>query len=97
LPEPECCVGLNGPRHGPQRGRGLGQVVADAKTDKLLGVHMIGPDVTELVAEATLALELGATAEDLSLIMHAHSTLPEAVMEAAEMAHKQAIHIFQPK
>ncbi|HLU38617.1 MAG TPA: dihydrolipoyl dehydrogenase [Planctomycetota bacterium] len=72
------------------------KVVADKKTDKVLGVHMIGPEVTELIAEATLALELGATAEDLAMTIHAHPTLPEAIMEAAEAVHGMAVHIYQP-
>ncbi|MGE3175778.1 MAG: dihydrolipoyl dehydrogenase, partial [Planctomycetota bacterium] len=59
------------------------KVVGDAKTDKLLGVHMIGPEVTELVAEAALAIETGATVNDLAQTIHAHPTLPEAIMEAA--------------
>jgi dihydrolipoamide dehydrogenase len=73
------------------------KVIADHKTDKVLGVHMIGPDVTELIAEATLAIEMGATAEDLAMTIHAHPTLPEGLMEAAEMVHKKAIHMFQGK
>jgi len=71
------------------------KVVGDAKTDKLLGVHMIGPEVTELVAEAALALEMGATVSDLAQTIHAHPTLPEAMMEAAEAVHSMAVHIFQ--
>jgi dihydrolipoamide dehydrogenase len=71
------------------------KVIGDQKTDKVLGIHMVGPDVTELIAEATLALEMGATVEDLAMTIHAHPTLPEAVMEAAEAVHKRAIHIFQ--
>ncbi len=71
------------------------KVVGDAKTDKLLGVHMIGPEVTELVAEAALAIEMGATVSDLAATIHAHPTLPEALMEAAEAVHSMAVHIFQ--
>jgi dihydrolipoamide dehydrogenase len=71
------------------------KVVGDSKTDKLLGVHMIGPEVTELVAEAALAIEMGATVNDLASTIHAHPTLPEAVMEAAEAVHNMAVHIFQ--
>lgn len=74
---------------------GLVKVVADAKTDELLGVHMVGPEVTELIAEATLALEMGATAEDIARTIHAHPTLPEAFMEAAEAVHGMAVHIYQ--
>ncbi len=74
---------------------GWAKVVADKKTDKILGVHLIGPEVTELIAEATLAIELGTTAEDLASTIHAHPTLPEALMEAAEAVHNMAVHIFQ--
>ena len=76
---------------------GFVKVIADAKTDEVLGVHMVGPEVTELVAEAALAIELGATAEDIARTIHAHPTLPEAMMEAAESVHGMAVHIFQPK
>ncbi len=71
------------------------KVIGDRKTDKLLGVHMIGPEVTELVAEAALAIEMGATVGDLAQTIHAHPTLPEAMMEAAEAVHSMAVHIFQ--
>jgi len=76
---------------------GFVKVVADAKTDEVLGVHMVGPEVTELVAEAALAIEMGATTEDIARTIHAHPTLPEAVMEAAEAVHKMAVHIFQKR
>ena len=71
------------------------KVVGDKNTDKLLGVHMIGPEVTELVAEAALAIEMGATVSDMAQTIHAHPTLPEAMMEAAESVHQMAVHIFQ--
>ncbi len=71
------------------------KVVGDAKTDKVLGVHMIGPEVTELVAEAALAIEMGATVSDLAQTIHEHPTLPEAMMEAAEAVHQMAVHIYQ--
>ena len=74
---------------------GFVKIVADAKTDEILGVHMVGPEVTELVAEAALAIEMGATTEDLARTIHAHPTLPEAMMEAAESVHRMAVHIFQ--
>lgn len=76
---------------------GFVKIVADAKTDEVLGVHMVGPEVTELIAEAALAIEMGATTEDLARTIHAHPTLPEAVMEAAEAVHKMAVHIYQKK
>lgn len=74
---------------------GFVKIIADAATDEVLGVHMVGPEVTELIAEATLAIEMGATAEDLARTIHAHPTLPEAVMEAAEAVHGMAVHIYQ--
>ena len=74
---------------------GFVKVVADAETDELLGVHMVGPEVTELIAEAALAIEMGATAEDVARTIHAHPTLPESLMEAAEAVHGMAVHIFQ--
>jgi dihydrolipoamide dehydrogenase len=73
---------------------GFVKIVADARTDEVLGVHMVGPEVTELIAEAALAIELGATSEDVARTIHAHPTLPEAVMEAAESVHKMAIHVY---
>ena len=73
---------------------GFVKVVADAETDELLGVQMVGPEVTELIAEAALAIEMGATAEDIARVIHAHPTLPEAMMEAAEAVHGMAVHIF---
>jgi len=76
---------------------GFVKVIADAKTDELLGVHMVGPEVTELIAEAALAIEMGATAEDVARTIHAHPTLPETFMEAAESVHGMAVHIFERK
>jgi dihydrolipoamide dehydrogenase len=76
---------------------GFVKIIADAKSDEVLGVHMVGPEVTELIAEAALAIELGATAEDMARTIHAHPTLPEAVMEAAEALHGMAVHIYQKK
>jgi dihydrolipoamide dehydrogenase len=76
---------------------GFVKVIAHAVSDEVLGVHMVGPDVTELIAEAALAIEMGATSEDLARTIHAHPTLPEAVMEAAEAVHGMAVHIFQRK
>lgn len=76
---------------------GFVKIVADAKTDEVLGVQMVGPEVTELIAEAALAIEMGATAEDIARTIHAHPTLPEAMMEAAEAVHTMAVHIFQKK
>jgi dihydrolipoamide dehydrogenase len=71
---------------------GFVKIVADKKYDEVLGVHMIGPRSTELVAEATLALRLECTVEELIRTIHAHPTMSEAVAEAAHAAHGAAIH-----
>ena len=71
---------------------GFVKIVADRKYDELLGVHMIGPRSTELVAEATVALRLESTVEDLIHTIHAHPTFAEAIGEAARSAHGTAIH-----
>ncbi|MCX6544882.1 MAG: dihydrolipoyl dehydrogenase [Acidobacteria bacterium] len=71
---------------------GLVKIVADKKYDEVLGVHMIGPRATELVAEATLALRLESTVEELIRTIHAHPTMSEAVGEAAHATHGAAIH-----
>jgi dihydrolipoamide dehydrogenase len=71
---------------------GFVKIVADKKYDEVLGVHMIGPRATELVAEATLALRLECTVEELLRTIHAHPTMSEAVGEAAHAAHGAAIH-----
>jgi dihydrolipoamide dehydrogenase len=72
---------------------GLVKIVADARYDEVLGVHMIGSRSTELVAEATMALRLECTVEELIKTIHAHPTFSEAVGEAAHAAHGAAIHI----
>ena len=71
---------------------GFVKIVADKKYDEILGVHMIGPRSTELVAEATLALRLECTVEELIRTIHAHPTMSEAVAEAAHATHGAAIH-----
>jgi dihydrolipoamide dehydrogenase len=71
---------------------GFAKIVADKKTDLVLGVHIVGPEASELIAEGSLAIEMAAKVEDLAATIHAHPTLPEAVMEAAEAVHGLAIH-----
>jgi dihydrolipoamide dehydrogenase len=71
---------------------GFVKIVFDKKYDEILGVHMIGPRATELVAEATVALKLECTVEELIRTIHAHPTMSEAVGEAAHAAHGGAIH-----
>lgn len=72
---------------------GMAKIVVDAQTDEILGVHIISPEASSLIAEATLAIELMATAEDLDLTIHPHPTISEILMEAAANVHKRAIHI----
>jgi dihydrolipoamide dehydrogenase len=72
---------------------GFVKIVAEAKNDELLGVHMIGMRSTELVAEATVALRLESTVEELVRAIHAHPTMAEAVGEAAHAVHGAAIHV----
>jgi len=81
------------------RGRTVGEtdgfvkIIADATTDRILGVHIIGPDAGTLIAEAGLAMEYGASSEDIARTCHAHPTLSEAVKEAALAVAGRAIHI----
>lgn len=72
---------------------GMAKIVVDAQTDEILGVHIISPEASSLIAEATLAIEFMATAEDLDLTVHPHPTISEILMEAAANVHKRAIHI----
>jgi dihydrolipoamide dehydrogenase len=70
---------------------GLVKIVADAKYDEVLGVHMVGPHATDLIAEACLGLRLETTVEEISRTIHAHPTLSEAMMQAAEAVYGHAI------
>jgi dihydrolipoamide dehydrogenase len=73
---------------------GLVKILADAETDEVLGVHMIGPRVADLIAEAVTAMEFRASAEDIARMSHAHPTYAEAVKEAALAATaNRALHI----
>jgi len=71
---------------------GLVKIIADARTDRILGVHILGPRASDMIAEAALAIEFGASAEDLARTSHAHPTLPEAVREAALDVGGRVIH-----
>jgi dihydrolipoamide dehydrogenase len=72
---------------------GFVKILADAKTDRMLGAHIIGADAGTMIAELALAMEYGASSEDIARTCHAHPTLPEAVKEAALAVAKRAIHI----
>ena len=74
---------------------GFVKMIADAKTHILLGVHIVGPEASNLISEAALAIEMGARLEDLALTIHPHPTLGETMMEAAEATLGHAIHVIQ--
>jgi dihydrolipoamide dehydrogenase len=76
---------------------GMIKLVGDAKTDLLLGMHIIAPQAESLIGEGVIALEMGATLEDIGLSIHPHPTLTESIMDAAEASHGKAIHILNPK
>ena len=71
---------------------GFVRVVSDASNGLVLGVQIVGPEASNLISEATLAIEMGATVEDVALTIHPHPTLPEAFMEAAEAAEGKPVH-----
>lgn len=83
----------NGRAYAVGETRGLVKILADSKSDEILGVHMIGPWVSELITEAVVAMEFNASAEDLARTVHGHPTLSEAVHEAALAVDRRTIHI----
>jgi dihydrolipoamide dehydrogenase len=72
---------------------GFVKILADAKTDRVLGIHILGPDAGNMIAEPAMAMEFGASSEDVARTCHAHPTLSEAVKEAALAVDKRAIHM----
>lgn len=83
----------NGRARGMGDTEGFVKVIGDVKTDKLLGVHILGPHASDMIGECVMCIEFGASVEDLARAFHAHPTLPEAIKEAAMDADKHAIHI----
>jgi dihydrolipoamide dehydrogenase len=83
----------NGRAKANQQTDGFVKIIADAKTDRVLGVHIIGTDAGNMIAEPAVAMEFGASSEDIARTCHAHPTLPEAVKEAAMAVEKRAIHM----
>src|SRR5687768_14597083 len=79
------------------RPEGLTKLVLEPKSGRILGVGIVGSGAGELIAEGVLAIEMGTTAEDLKLTIHAHPTLSESLMEAAEVFFGQSTHVFKPK
>lgn len=74
---------------------GFVKIISDAKSDEVLGVFIVGKEASNLIGEACLAIEMGATVEDIARTVHPHPTLTESLMEAAEALHGSAIHIFK--
>jgi dihydrolipoamide dehydrogenase len=72
---------------------GFVKILADAKTDRVLGVHIVGPDAGNMIAEAAVAMEFAASSEDIARTCHAHPTLSEAIKEAAMAVEKRSIHM----
>jgi len=76
---------------------GFCKIIADAETDQVLGVHMIGPHSADLIAESATAMNLEITAKELGKAIHAHPTLAEATMEAAHAVHDECVHMPPPR
>ncbi len=74
---------------------GFVKIIADKNSDVVLGVHIVGAEASDMISEAALAIEMGATLEDVGFTIHPHPTLPESIMEASEAAKGKAIHILQ--
>lgn len=87
--------GANGRAVSIMETDGFVKMIADAKTHVILGVHIVGPEASNLISEAVLAIEMGARLEDVALSIHPHPTLGETMMEAAEATLGHAIHIIQ--
>ena len=71
---------------------GFVKILAHLESDRVLGVHIVGPRASDLIAEAATVMSFGGTSRDIALICHAHPTLSEAIREAALDVHKEAIH-----
>jgi dihydrolipoamide dehydrogenase len=83
----------NGRARANRQTEGFVKVLADAETDRVIGVHILGSDAGELIAEACVLMEFSGAAEDLARTCHAHPTLSEAIKEAALGVAKRAIHL----
>jgi dihydrolipoamide dehydrogenase len=79
------------------RNDGVTKLIVDPDTERILGAGICGPGAGELIAEAVLAIEMGATVSDLALTIHPHPTLSETMMEAAELFFGHSSHLYKPK
>jgi dihydrolipoamide dehydrogenase len=82
-----------GKSHAMGKIAGVAKVVADAKSDRLLGLHVMGAHASDIVHEGAVAMQMGGTVADLGQTIHSHPTLSEAVLEASHAAHGAAIHL----
>nr|MDQ3349576.1 FAD-dependent oxidoreductase [Acidobacteriota bacterium] len=89
--------GASGRAQTLDRADGLTKLILDPKTQRVLGVGIVGPGAGELIAEGVLAVEMGANATDVRMTIHPHPTLSETVMESAEVFFGQATHVYRPK
>ena len=80
-----------------QETTGFVKVITDVTDNRVLGIHIVGPEASDLISEGSLAIEMGAFAEDLSLTVHPHPTLGEAVMEVAKHALGEAVHVMNKR
>jgi dihydrolipoamide dehydrogenase len=79
------------------RTEGLTKILVDKQTEQVLGIGIVGVEAGEMIAEATLAIEMGATARDLALTIHAHPTLSETIMQGAEVLYGTATDLYRPR
>ncbi|MGE3959163.1 MAG: dihydrolipoyl dehydrogenase [Vicinamibacterales bacterium] len=89
--------GASGRAVSLDRTDGLTKIIVDPKTERILGVGIVGPGAGEMIAEGVLAIEMGANVTDLKLSIHPHPTLTETLMESAEMFFGHATHVYRPK
>ena len=83
----------NGRAKAMEETEGLVKIISDQKTDRLLGMHILGPWASDLIGEGVSVMEFGGSAEDIARTCHAHPTLSEVVKEAALAVHKRQIHM----
>ena len=86
-----------GKSHAMGKITGMAKIIADTKTDKILGMHIMGAHASDLVQEGAIVMKMGGTVEDLGGTIHSHPTLSEAVMEAAHALHGVSVHIPKQK
>jgi dihydrolipoamide dehydrogenase len=88
--------GASGRASTLNRSDGLTKIITDPETDQILGVGIVGSGAGELIAQGVIAMEMGATAEDIGLTIHPHPTLSETIMESADLIFGQGTHVYRP-